>query len=115
MTYDFSCLHLLDGELKLLKRLKNFPQRYNKKYDRLIREDLACFCEYRSDEIGNQIPIKNKVEITEKGLQYLAYNKEFFIVNKTPIIISIIALVFSVISLFKESIISIIRKIFELL
>lgn len=98
--YDFENLYLPKNEYKLLKqasRHKYVP--YSEKYNNLIDIKMINYTSFSSNEIGVQYPIKNKCQITEKGLCYLQYYAKYYVDNRTPIIISIVALLISLVNL----------------
>lgn len=73
--------------------------KYTRDLDNLISISFVSFSTLKTDEVGNQIPIKDKCQITEKGLCYLQYCYNHFVDVRTPIMISIFALLVSVVGL----------------
>lgn len=65
----------------------------------LIHLHLATYSNYKSDEIGNQIPASDKCLITEKGKCYIQYRKNQYISARIPIIISTVALIVSIVNI----------------
>ena len=94
---NLSDIYLSREEYKYLKssNIKNI--KYSELADDLVNRDLLKFCEYKRDDGGYVIPIKNKCEITQKGKAYLHYYKSSFIESRIPIIISALALIISLI------------------
>ena len=98
--FDFNNLHLPKTEYKLLKRIsRHNTVSYSDKFDNLIQEKLVMFSESVIDNIGIYHPVKEKCKITTKGRCYLQYCHNHFIDVRTPIIISLFALLVSIISL----------------
>lgn len=96
--YDFSNIHLPQREYRLLRRLKRRKRKYSQKYDNLILIGMVNYCNFEQDSIGQFIPIKDYCKITEKGLCYLQYSKNYFVDNRLPILISVLALIVSLIA-----------------
>ena len=91
--YDFTNLHLPKLEYKLLRKVSRHTKvKYTILLDNLIQVGLITYCKWTPDENGNNIPIKDKCIITEKGLCYLQYCRNHFIDVRTPVIISLFAL-----------------------
>lgn len=96
VNVDFSNVLLNSIEKKLLKKLnhnKSLP--YNEKYDSLINHRYANYCSFIQDDIGSQIPVKDKIEITEQGKAFLKWHKQEKFRFWFPVVISVISLVIS--------------------
>lgn len=100
--YDFTNLHLPQKEYILLKIISkhNIPCN-NKNYDNLLNIGMIEYTDYNIDKFGQRIPEKTFYKISEKGLCYIQYCKNNFVDNRLPIVISIIALIISLISAYK--------------
>lgn len=100
INQDFSSTYLSKNNIKLLKKANRRQKiKYNNKYDELLKNSFIDYCDYESDKIGNQIPIKEMIEISEKGKAYLAFYKKDQFRFYLPIVISLISLVISIIAL----------------
>lgn len=103
VDYDFSNTYLSKKNIKLLKKANHRKQvKYDNKYDELLKSDFINYCKYESDEIGNQIPIKDMIKISEKGKAFLAYIRKDKFRFYFPIVISFISLSVSIIAFFKS-------------
>lgn len=109
-TYDFQNVILPRNEYKLLKRFEKNNHIYLNKLNNLMQLDLICYCEYTSDEIGQQIPIGELCQITEKGLCYLQYYRSKFVDIRLPVIIASVSLILSTISFILEIIVLLCKK-----
>ena len=96
--YDFTNIHLPQKEYSLLKRSRKNKHKYSAAYDNLIQIGMMEYVEYSFDNIGQQIPIKTYCQISEKGLCYIQYCKNRFVDNRIPILISVLALIISLIT-----------------
>jgi hypothetical protein len=101
-TYDFKDLILPKNQYRLLKRFEKSKLKYNEIYDDLIKLRFITFNDFFTDEIGCQIPIKDKCHITEKGLCYLQYYRSKFIDNRLPVVISLMSLTVSIVLLIEK-------------
>lgn len=102
INVDFADIHLTKTELKLLKKLnRRGTSKYDVSFDSLLEHPnrLAKYVNYRTDQIGCQIPIRDYICITEKGVLYLQYKWDEYFRGKLPVIISIIALIIALFSL----------------
>ncbi|MBR4627749.1 MAG: hypothetical protein IKO47_08635 [Ruminococcus sp.] len=100
-NYDFSNTYLSKKNITLLKKANHKKQlKYDNKYDELLKSNFIYYCKYESDEIGNQIPIKDMIEISEKGKAFLAFMKKDQFRFYFPIVISLISLAVSIIAFF---------------
>jgi len=93
---DLTSIYLSKQEYNLLRKSNITYIRYSEKLDSLIKSDLITFAKYYFDDIGNQLPIKEKCKITDKGKAYLHYYKSNFVSEKLPIFISVVALIVSI-------------------
>ena len=95
---DFSAVHLKNSDIKLLKKLyRKDTLPYSKKMDVLLKYDFANYSEYEFDEIGNHIPIKNKVEITDLGESFLLFRRKELFRFYFPTVLSICSLIISIV------------------
>lgn len=76
VDYDFSKTFLSRKNIAILKKSnKDKTLKYNPKYDELLKNGFLEYCEYESDNVANQIPNKELIQISEKGIAFLAYIK----------------------------------------
>lgn len=95
---DFSTINLKNSDIKLLKKLyRKDTLPYSKKMDVLLKYDFANYSEYEFDEIGNHIPIKNKVEITDLGESFLFFRRKELFRFYFPTVLSICSLIISIV------------------
>ena len=102
ITIDFSDIHLTKAELKLLKKLKRKTTcAYDTTFDSLLEypNRLAEYINYKTDAFNAQIPIRDYIRISEKGILYLQYKRDEYFRGKLPVVISIIALIIALLSL----------------
>lgn len=102
ITIDFADIHLTKAELKLLKKLKQKKVcKYDTYFDSLLERPnrLAEYINYETNAFNAQIPIKDYIRISEKGILYLQYKHDEYFRGKLPVIISIIALIIAIFSL----------------
>ncbi len=95
---DFSTVHLKISDIKLLKKIyRKDTLPYSKKMDVLLKYGFANYSEYEFDEIGNHIPIKNKVEITDLGESFLLFRRKELFRFYFPTVLSICSLIISIV------------------
>ncbi len=95
---DFSSVHLKNSDIKMLKKLyRKGTLPYSEKMDILLKYDFANYSEYKFDEIGNQIPIKDKIGITDLGKSFLLFRRKELFRFYFPTILSICSLIISIV------------------
>ena len=95
--YDFSNLHLPAEEYRWLLLINYHKLKYSHHLDALLETELIEFKDYATDSIGQRIPIKDYCVISEKGRCYIIYRKNNFVNIRIPVILSIIAIIVSII------------------
>lgn len=96
LEYNFDHIHLSLKSVFLLLKSRKCEQKYSPEYDSLIKIGMLSFTEFTVDEIGQQIPLRTHCKITEKGICYLRYRGKDLIDHKLPILLSILALIISI-------------------
>lgn len=95
---DFSTVNLKNSDIKSLKKLyRKGTLPYSEKMDILFKYDFVNYSEYEFDEIGNHIPIKNKIKITDLGESFLLFRRKELFRFYFPTILSICSLIISIV------------------
>lgn len=97
MSKDFSKVQLKRDDIKLLKKLRKNNLPYSCKINTLLKYGYADYAEYEFDAIGNHIPIKNNVTISELGESFLLYRQKELFRFYFPTILSICSLIISIV------------------
>lgn len=102
---DFSNIILSHDEKKTLRKIKRKKCRYDAKFNSLIRSGFVKYYQYEQNKYKQFIPVKEFVVITDTGLAYLKSCKKdnfrFWFPIISADILSIIAIVISIIALLK--------------